>query len=248
MCYNRRKKEKITMKKSDIGFTGLFKIKSSKAEPDKYVEIMLSKDVKYFGIQQDAYTLRLLLLLSTKMKDYKVETNFKQLIQGLGLHYSYKNIDKIKEDLSRLEISAVKYVIKKPKEIQKISVNLIVHCFMQSDRKQSTVIIRFDPNAYSSILPSIDFDIDKALQLAKKNVNKFVILYAVYEMLRDRKGIEFNVEDLFPLWTKPAESIQVKKIRKSFIVQTLKELQDCMNIKVLIDGEKVEIKREKVRE
>lgn len=116
---------------------------------------------------------------------------------------------------------------------------------MQSDRKQSTVIIRFDPNAYSSILPSIDFDIDKALQLAKKNVNKLVILYAVYEMLRDSSEVEFNVKDLFSLWTKPAKSIQVENFRKDFIVQTLKELQDCMDIKVSIDGEKVKIKREK---
>lgn len=229
------------MKKSDIRFTGLFKIKSNKAEPDKYVEIMLSKDVKYFGIQQDAYTLRLLLLLSTKMRDYKVETNFKQLIQGLGLHYSYKNIDKIKEDLSRLEISAVKIVVKKPKGMRKLLVNLIVHCFMQSNRNQSTITIRFDPDAYLSILPSIDFDIDKALQLAKKNVNKLVILYAVYEMLRDNSEVEFDVEDLFSLWTKPAKSIQVEKFRKDFIVQTLKELQDCMNISVLINDEKVRI-------
>jgi hypothetical protein len=241
MCYNRRKKEKVAMKKSDIRFTGLFKIKSNKAEPDKYVEIMLSKDAEYFGIQQDAYTLRLLLLLSTKMKDYKVDTNFKQLIQELGLHYSYKNIDKIKEDLSRLGVSAVKIVVKKPKGMRKLLVNLIIHCFMQSDRKQSTVIIRFDPDAYSSILPNIDFDIDKALQLAKKNVNKLVLLYAVYEMLRDINEIEFNIEDLFSLWTKPAKSIQVKKFRKDFIVQTLKELQECMDISVSINDEKVRI-------
>lgn len=178
------------------------------------------------------------------MKDYKVETNFKQLIQELGLHYSYKNIDKIKRDLSRLGASAVKIVVKKPKGMRKLLVNLIIHYFMQSDRKQSTVIIRFDPNAYSSILPSIDFDIDKALQLAKKNVNKLVILYAVYEMLRDSSEAEFNVKDLFSLWTKPAKSIQVENFRKDFIVQTLKELQDCMDIKVSIDGEKVRIKRE----
>jgi hypothetical protein len=232
------------MEKSNIGFTGMFKIRSDKAEPDKYVEIMLSKDVKYFGIQQDAYTLRLLLLLSTKMKDYKVETNFKQIIQGLGMHYGYKNINMVEDELSRLGLFAVKYVVRKPKEIQRISVRLLTYSIFQaSNRNQTIITVEFNPDAYSFILPNINFDIDKALQLAKKNVNKLVILYAIYEMLKGKNEVEFNVEDIFPLWTKPAKSIQVKKFRKDFIVQTLKELQDCMDISVVIDDEKVRIKR-----
>jgi hypothetical protein len=231
------------MKKRNIGFTGLFKIKSSKAEPDRFVEIRLSKDVEYFGIQQDAYALRLLLLLSARMKDYRVETNFKQLIQGLGLRYSSKNIGRIEDELSKLGLFAVEYVVRKPKEIQKTSANLITYGIFQSNRNQTLITIKFNPDIYSLILPSIDFDIDKALQLAKKNVNKLVLLYAVYEMLRDRKEIEFNVEDLFPLWTKPANSNQVKKFRKEFIIQTLKELQCCMDINVMVNDEKVRIER-----
>jgi hypothetical protein len=232
----------MAMEKSNIGFTGLFKIRSNKVEPDEYVKIMLSNDVKYFGIQQDAYTLRLLLLLSTKMKDYKVETNFKQLIQDLGLHYGYKNINMIENQLSKLFLFMVKYVVRKPKQMQKISARLLTFEIVQSPNRNQTVItVEFNPDVYSFILPNIDFDIDKALQLAKKNVNKLVILYAIYEMLRCKKEVEFNIKDLFPLWTKPAKSIQVEKFRKNFIVQTLKELQECMNISVSIDDEKVRI-------
>jgi hypothetical protein len=294
------------------GFSRVFRI-LPKGEEEKYIEKeiltseFLDKDgrrkqitVTYFGLQQDAYALRLFLNLIAKVsvnkKNFeinndsnnteaelieatdknnadiveklryviepreksdltklpKIETNYKEICDWLELTYDNKNIRRIERILEKLQVAAIKIVIKdlQNKMTKKVYSNLFLWQSNEyRNRNQHKISIVFNPIAYlviSEIELRSTVNLEIVRQLSKKDINKVVLFYVVSDRLK------FGEKDIIPfsafysLWTTYSQDKRIKHKRKKFILETFKEIEELSkgSFKFEIDkDENVTIKR-----
>jgi hypothetical protein len=268
------------------GFSRVFRI-MPKGEECKYIEkeILTSeftdKDGRrkqitatYFGLQQDAYALRLFLNLISKVnvnkksfedgkeaelieatdesnaviieklryiiepreksdltKLPKVETNYKEICDWLELTYNSKNIKTIDRIQQRLQLAAIKIVIRdlQSKMPRKVQSNLFL--WQDNDcgnKNQHRISIVFSPIAYL-VISGIEFrstvNLEIVRQLSKKDINKVVLFYVISDRLRfgEKDVIPFSA--FYSLWAVPSQDRRTKHKRKKFILETLEEIQ-----------------------
>jgi hypothetical protein len=176
----------------------------------------------------------------------KVETNFKELISWLELTYRSKNIKRIEKMLEKLQLSSIKIVIKdvESRLTKKVYSNLFLYqSIVYNNRNQSKISIIFNPLAYLVLFSDFDFkstiNLNIAMELSKRNINKVVLFYAISDNLKFKSSINFHIEDLFSLWTEPAKSRQAKNFRRKFILETLQEIEELSkgSFKFIIDDQ-----------
>jgi hypothetical protein len=163
----------------------------------------------------------------------KVETNYKELILWFGLSYGSKNIKRIEKIIEKLQISSIKIIVKDMEDhsVKKVYSNLFLwQSIVYKNRNQNKISIVFNPIAYLVLFSDIDFkstvNLNIAMELSKKNVNKAVLFYAICDHLKFKDERKFPLSALFSLWTQPAKSRQTESFRRKFIIETLKEIEE----------------------
>jgi len=163
----------------------------------------------------------------------KVETNYKELISWLGLSYGSKNIKRIEKMIKKLQISSIKIVVKdmEDRSVKKIYSNLFLwQSIVYKNRNQNKISIVFNPIAYLVLFSDVDFkstvNLNIAMELSKKNINKVVLFYAICDHLKLKDQRKFPLSALFSLWTQPVKSRQTESFRRKFIIETLKEIEE----------------------
>jgi hypothetical protein len=163
----------------------------------------------------------------------KVETNYKELILWLGLSYGSKNIKRIEKIIEKLQISSIKIIVKDMEDhsVKKVYSNLFLwQSIVYKNRNQNKISIVFNPIAYLVLFSDINFkstvNLNIAMELSKKNVNKVVLFYAICDHLKFNNERKFPLYTLFSLWTQPAKSRQTESFRRKFIIETLKEIEE----------------------
>jgi hypothetical protein len=162
----------------------------------------------------------------------KIETNYKELIQWLGMSYDNKTKNRLKKLLRKIQVSAIEIVIKdvKSNREKKVRSNLFLYQSENSSRKHHKISIVFNPIAYlvlfenHPIKATINLEIFR--ELAKRDINKTILFYVLSDNLKFGEVKKIHIEELYPLWTKPAKSKQVKHKRRKFIMETLKEIEE----------------------
>jgi hypothetical protein len=176
----------------------------------------------------------------------KVETNFKELIFWFGLTYQSNNIKKVEEILEELQMSSIKIVVKDVENhlTKKVYSNLFLYqSITYNNRNQNKISIIFNPLAYLVLFSDFDFkstiNLNIAMELSKRNINKVVLFYAISDNLKFKSEINFHIEDLFSLWTEPVKSKQTKSFRRKFIIETLREIEELSKgtFKFVIDDQ-----------
>jgi hypothetical protein len=176
----------------------------------------------------------------------KVETNFKELIFWFGLTYQSNNIKKVEEILEELQMSSIKIVVKDVEShlTKKVYSNLFLYQSITcNNRNQNKISIIFNPLAYLVLFSDFDFkstiNLNIAMELSKRNINKVVLFYAISDNLKFKSKISFHIEDLFSLWTEPVKSKQTKNFRRKFIIETLQEIEELSKgaFKFVIDDQ-----------
>jgi hypothetical protein len=176
----------------------------------------------------------------------KVETNFKELIFWFGLTYQSNNIQKVEEMLEELQLSSIKIVVKdiESHSTKKVYSNLFLYQSITcNNRNQNKISIIFNPLAYLVLFSDFDFkstiNLNIAMELSKRNINKVVLFYAISDNLKFKSKISFHIEDLFSLWTEPVKSKQTKNFRRKFIIETLQEIEELSKgaFKFVIDDQ-----------
>jgi hypothetical protein len=182
----------------------------------------------------------------------KIETNLKELIFWLELTYRSKNIKRIEKILEKLQLSSIKIVVKdvESRLTKKVYSNLFLYqSIVYNNRNQSKISIIFNPLAYLVLFSDFDFkstiNLNIAIELSKRNINKVVLFYAISDNLKFKSKINFHIEDLFSLWTEPAKSKQTKSFRRKFIIETLREIEELSKgtFKFVIDDQRVKATR-----
>jgi len=163
----------------------------------------------------------------------KVETNYKELISWLGLNYESKNIKRIEKMIEKLQMSSIKIVVKdtEGRSVKKVYSNLFWwQSIVYKNRNQNKISIVFNPIAYLALFSEVDFkstvNLNIAMELSKKSVNKVVLFYAICDHLKLKDQRKFPLSALFSLWTQPAKSRQTESFRRKFIIETLKEIEE----------------------
>jgi hypothetical protein len=162
----------------------------------------------------------------------KIETNYKELIQWLGMSYDNKTKNRLKKLLRKIQVSAIEIVIKdvKSNHERKVRSNLFLYQSENSSRKQHKISIIFNPIAYLVLFENhplkATINLEIFRELAKRDINKTILFYVLSDNLKFGEVKKIHIEELYPLWTKPAKSKQVKHKRRKFIMETLKEIEE----------------------
>jgi hypothetical protein len=266
------------------GFSRVFKIPSNKKEENKNIEKVIESgeyidkngrlkriEIKYSGIEQDPFTLRVFLLLLAKLsvnknntshvkklnaidesnKDIvkkleyyvepyeeselttllKIETNYKELIEWFGMKYNNRSKDRLKRLLRKIQVSAIEIIIKdlQSNQEKKVKSNLLLYQSENNSRKHHKISIIFNPIAYLVLFENhplkTTVNLEIFRELAKKDINKTILFYVLSDDLKFGEVKKIQIEELYPLWTKPVKSKQAKHKRKKFIIETLKEIE-----------------------
>jgi hypothetical protein len=198
------------------------------------LEILEATDERNVNIVKKlAYAIEPTNEKSDLTKLLKVETNFKELISWLELTYRNDNIKKVEEILEELQLSSIKIVVKDVEShlTKKVHSNLFLYQNITcNNRNQNKISIIFNPLAYLVLFSDFDFkstiNLNIAMELSKRNINKVVLFYVISDNLKFKSKINFHIEDLFSLWTEPAKSRQTKSFRRKFILETLREIEE----------------------
>jgi hypothetical protein len=274
------------------GFSRVFRI-LPKGEEGKYIEKeiltseFIDKDgrrkqitVTYFGLQQDAYALRLFLNLIAKVnvnkKNFeannvsnnteaglieatdknnadiveklryviepreksdltklpKIETNYKEICDWLGLVYNNKNIRSIEKILEKLQVSAIKIVVKdlQSRTTRKVYSNLFLWQSNEyKNRNQHKISIVFNPIAYlviSGIELKSTINLEIVRQLSKKDINKVVLFYVVSDRLKFGEKDVIPLSAFYSLWAIHSQDRRTEYKRRKFILETFKEIEE----------------------
>jgi hypothetical protein len=162
----------------------------------------------------------------------KIETNYKELIQWLGMSYDNKTKNRLKKLLRKIQVSAIEIFIKdvKSNHERKVRSNLFLYQSENSSRKQHKISIIFNPIAYLVLFENhplkATINLEIFRELAKRDINKTILFYVLSDNLKFGEVKKIHIEELYPLWTKPAKSKQVKHKRRKFIMETLKEIEE----------------------
>jgi hypothetical protein len=266
------------------GFSRVFKIPSNKKEENKDIEKVIESgeyidkngrlkriEIKYSGIEQDPFTLRVFLFLLAKLsvnknntshvkklnaidesnKDIvkkleyyvepyeeselttllKIETNYKELIEWIGMKYNNRSKNRLKELLKKIQVSVIEIIIKdlQSNQEKKVKSNLLLYQSENNGRKHHKISIIFNPIAYLVLFENhplkTTVNLEIFRELAKKDINKTILFYVLSDDLKFGEVKKIQIEELYPLWTKPVKSKQAKHKRKKFIIETLKEIE-----------------------
>ncbi|MBX0311317.1 MAG: hypothetical protein JHC31_06000 [Sulfurihydrogenibium sp.] len=162
----------------------------------------------------------------------KIETNYKELIEWFGMNYDNKAKNRLKRLLRKIQASAIKIVIKdvKSNRERKVRSNLLLYQSENNSRKHHKISIIFNPIAYLVLFENhplkTTVNLEIFRELAKRDVNKTILFYVLSDNLQFGETKKIHIEDLFPLWTKPAKSKQTRHRRKRFIMETLEEIEE----------------------
>jgi hypothetical protein len=161
----------------------------------------------------------------------KIETNYKELTEWIGMKYNNKSKNRLKKLLRKIQVSAIEITIKdiKSNHERKVRSNLFLYQSENNSRRQHKISIIFNPIAYLVLFENHPFkttvNLEIFRELAKKDINKTILFYVLSDNLNFGEVRKIQIEELYPLWTKPAKSKQIKHRRKKFIVETLQEIE-----------------------
>jgi uncharacterized alkaline shock family protein YloU len=162
----------------------------------------------------------------------KIETNYKEFIEWIGMSYDNKAKNRLKRSLKKLQVSAIEVVIKdvKSNHERKVRSNLFLYQSENSSRKYHKISIIFNPIVYLVLFKNhplkTTVNLEIFRELAKRDINKTILFYVLSDNLKFGEVKKIHIEELFSLWTKPIKSKQTKHKRKKFIIETLKEIEE----------------------
>jgi len=162
----------------------------------------------------------------------KIETNYKELIEWLGMKYDNKAKNRLKKLLKKMQVSAIEIVIKDVKSNQQklVRSNLFFYQGENSGRKHHKISIIFNPIAYLVLFENhplkTTVNLEIFRELSKRDINKTILFYVLSDNLKFGEAKKIHIKELYPLWTKPAKSKQAEYKRKKFITETLKEIEE----------------------
>jgi hypothetical protein len=108
----------------------------------------------------------------------KIETNYKELTEWLGMSYDSRSKDRLKRLLRKIQVSAIEIVIKDVKSNQQklVRSNLFLYQGENSSRKQHKISIIFNPIAYLVLFENhplkTTVNLEIFRELTKRDVNK----------------------------------------------------------------------------
>jgi hypothetical protein len=162
----------------------------------------------------------------------KIETNYKELIEWIGInYYDNKAKERLKDLLEKIQASAIEITITdvKSNHERKVKSNLLLYQSENNSRKHHKISIIFNPIAYLVLFENhplkTTVNLEIFRELAKRDINKTILFYVLSDNLEFGEVKKIYIEELFPLWTKPAKSKQTKYKRRNFIIKTLEEIE-----------------------